>query len=121
MTKLENESQYQWAVARVEQLLPKVNDTTPTDNPDYIELVVLSNLVADYDEEHYPIGIPSLIDVLKLRMYELGLNQNALAKLIGVTPSRVCEYLTGKKEPTLKVARTISAKLSIDPAIVLGA
>ncbi len=120
MTKIENEEQYNWAVARVEQLLPLVNDDTPEYDPNYIELVLLSNLVADYSDEHFAVGEPSLIDVMKLRMYEMGLTQAALAKLIGVSPSRVCDYLSGKSEPTLKVGRVISQKLNIDPAIVLG-
>lgn len=120
ITKIENESQYEWAVERVEKLLPLVNDETPETDSNYIELVLLSNLVADYSEEHYSVGEPSLIDVLKLRMYEMGLTQASLARLIGVSPSRVCDYLSGKSEPTLKVGREISKKLNISPAIVLG-
>ncbi len=120
MTKIENESQYEWAVARVEQLLPLVNDETPETDPNYIELVLLSNLVADYSEAHYAVGDPTLVDVIKLRMYEMGLNQASLAKLIGVSPSRVCAYLSGKSEPTLQVGRVLSKKLNISPAIVLG-
>lgn len=120
MTKIENESQYEWAVNRVEQLLPLVNDSTPETDPNYIELALLSNLVADYSEEHYAIGEPSLIDVIKLRMYEMGLTQASLARLIGVSPSRVCDYLSGKSEPTLKVGRVISQRLNIAPSIVLG-
>lgn len=120
MTKIENESQYDWAIARVEQLLPLVNDETPETDPNYIELVLLSNLVADYSEAHYAVGDPTLVDVIKLRMYEMGLNQASLAKLIGVSPSRVCAYLSGKSEPTLKVGRVISKKLDIAPSIVLG-
>lgn len=30
-----------------------------------IELDLLGNLAAEYDEEHYPIGKPSLIEVIK--------------------------------------------------------
>lgn len=63
-----------------------------------IKLDLLSGLVADYSDEHYSIGEPTLIDMLKLRMYEMGLNQLALSKLLGITPSRICEYLNGKKE-----------------------
>lgn len=120
MTKIENENQYDWAVARVEELLPLVNDETPETDPNYIELVLLSNLVADYSDEHYAVGEPTLIDILKLRMYEMGLNQASLAKLIGVSPSRVCDYLSGKAEPTLRVGRILSTKLNIPPSIVLG-
>ena len=81
---------------------------------------MLSNLVADYSEEHFALEEPTLTDVLKLRMFEMGLNQKSLAKLIGVSPSRINEYLSGKCEPTLKVAREISRKLNIDASIVLG-
>lgn len=120
MTKIENEAQYRWALERVEQLLPRVNDDTPLTDPCSIELDLLSGLVADYSDEHYSIGEPSLADVIRLRMYEMGLTQAALAKLLGINPSRICEYLSGKKQPTLNQARTISRRLNIDPSIVLG-
>lgn len=119
-TTIENEAQYNWAMGRIDELLPLVTDETPDDNPNSIELYILSNLVQEYEDVHYPIGEPSLIDILKLRMYEMGLSQAALAKKIGVSPSRICDYLSGKSEPTLQVGRRISTELNIDPAIVLG-
>ena len=120
MTKIENNTQYEWAVKRVEELLPLVHDTTPTDDPHYIELELLSNLVADYSEEHFSLGTPTLAEIIKLRMYEMGLTQVNLAKLLKVSPSRISEYLSGKSEPTLKIAREISIQLGIDANIVLG-
>lgn len=54
-TKIENETQYNWAMARIEELLPKVNDETPADDPDSIELYLLSALVEEYEDVHYPI------------------------------------------------------------------
>ena len=116
----ENQAQYEWAVKRVEELLPLVGDNTPLNDPNSIELELLSNLVADYSEEHYALGEPTLVDVLKLRMYEMGLNQKSLSKLIGVSPSRLSDYISGKCEPTLKVAREINRKLNIDANIILG-
>ena len=64
MTKIENEQQYNWAVARVEQLLPLVTDDTPRTDPNSIELELLSNLVADYSDEHYTIGRPSALNII---------------------------------------------------------
>ena len=86
----------------------------------YTACLLLSNLVADYEDVHYPVSKPTLIDILKLRMYERGLTQTALADLLGMNQSKVSEIMSGKCEPTLKQARTISQKLSISPAIVLG-
>jgi HTH-type transcriptional regulator/antitoxin HigA len=120
MAKIENINQYNWAVARVEALLPLVDDGMPKTAPERIELELLSGLVADYSEVHFSLGEPSLNEVLKLKMFELGLTQKAMAEVIGVSPSRLCDYLSGKCEPTLRVAREICRKLDIDASIVLG-
>ena len=120
MTKLENEKQYESAMKRINELLEVVGEDTLEDDFRSVELVLLSNLVADYEDEHYPIKKPTLIDVLKLRMYEMGLTQSALAALLGMNQSKISEIMSGKCEPTLKQARKISQELNIPPAIVLG-
>lgn len=89
MTEIENKQQYNCAVNRVEELLPLVDDKTPKDAPHFIELELLSNMVADHSDKHFAIGEPSLSDVLKLRMEEMGLTLAKIAKLIGVSPIRM--------------------------------
>ena len=64
MKMIRNREQYEWAVARVEQLLPLVDDNTPRTDPNSIELELLSNQVADYSEENFAIRMPSLGDVI---------------------------------------------------------
>ncbi|MDR0795814.1 MAG: helix-turn-helix domain-containing protein, partial [Tannerella sp.] len=49
-----------------------------------------------------------------------GINQMKLSELLEISPSRVSDYLTGKSEPTLPIARNISRKLNINASIVLG-
>ena len=120
MAKIQNEAAYKVAMERIEELLPLVNDNTPLTDRNLIELDLLSDLVEEYEDEHYPIKAPSLVDVMKLRMYEMGINQAQLSGLLGVSPSRISDYLTGRCEPTLKVAREMSRKLNIDADIVLG-
>lgn len=117
---IKSEKEYKAIMQRIDELLKVVDDDTSTNNKDYIELLLLSDLIADYEDAHYPIDTPSLADVIRLRMYEMNLTQVAVSELIGVSPSRVSEYLTGKSEPTLKVARIISKKLNITPDVVLG-
>lgn len=85
-----------------------------------LHLLKTSIDVSEYEEEYYPVKQPSLVDMLKLRMYELELTQNKLSELLGVCPSRISDYLSGRAEPTLKVARKMSKKLNIDASIVQG-
>lgn len=120
MTRIENETQYNWALSKVEELLLVTDENTPADDPAMIEMKLLSDLVADYSEEHFSLGTPSLVEILKLRMYEMKITQKKLSELLKVSPSRISDYLTGRSEPTLKVARDISKKLNIDANIILG-
>ncbi|MBL4886916.1 MAG: helix-turn-helix domain-containing protein [Flavobacteriaceae bacterium] len=120
MRELKTKKEYQAVCERIEELLSVVDNDTSVNDKDFIELDLLSDLVVDYEEANISFESPSLIDVIKLRMYELDLNQVKLSKLLGVSTSRISEYLTGKSEPPLKVARDISIKLDIDPIIVLG-
>ncbi|MGB2164933.1 MAG: helix-turn-helix domain-containing protein, partial [Flavobacteriaceae bacterium] len=120
LAMIQTEKEYNAIVERVEELLQNPDNIENQDAKGYVELNLLSDLVSDYEERHYPVKKPSLVEVVKLRMAEMGLNQKRLSLLLGISTSRVSEYLNGKSEPTLKVARDISVKLSIDASIVLG-
>ncbi len=48
------------------------------------ELEILSMLVDNYENEHFPIGFPDPIEAIKFRMEQLGYNQSDLAKVIGL-------------------------------------
>lgn len=117
---IKSEKEYNAIVERMEELLLVADNIENTDANGYIELNLLSDIIAKYETKNYPVKMPSLSDIIKLRMAEMDLNQKRLSELLGVSTSRVSEYLNGKSEPTLKVARNISQKLNIDAAIVLG-
>ena len=51
-----SQQQYESALARIEELLPLVSDDTPSDNPDAVELIKVSEIVREYELKHYLIG-----------------------------------------------------------------
>ncbi|MDP3453341.1 MAG: helix-turn-helix domain-containing protein [Bacteroidales bacterium] len=120
MVAIKNREQYERTCERVEELLAVVDNDTPVSDKNYVELDLLSGLVSEYEEVYQTINSPTLPEILRLRMAEMGLNQKGLAGLLNVSPSRVSEYLNGTSEPTLKVAREMGKKLAIDPHILLG-
>ena len=113
------ESEYIKATSRIEELLKFVNDETPEDNPNLQELIVLSDLVESYENEHYPIGTPTLKEVIELRMFERKLKQKDLAEILDTKPARISEYLNGKRDITMEIARALYKKLNIDSDIIL--
>jgi len=117
---IKTEQDYNAIVERVEELLQNPDNIENKNAKGHVELNLLSDLVAEYEERNYAVKKITLVEVLKLRMAEMELNQKRLSELLGVSTSRVSEYLNGKSEPTLKVAREISVKLGIEASIVLG-
>lgn len=72
---IQTEKEYNAIVKRVEEILKDSNNIENQDANGYIELNLLSDLVADYEERTDPIRKPSLAEGIKLRMNEMGLNQ----------------------------------------------
>ena len=112
-------NQYEFALERVEELLPLVNDDPATYGRDAIELSVMSDIVIEYEKEHFPIGTPTVSELLELSLEEKKMTQKQLAYKIGVSPSRVNDYVTGRSEPTLQVARQLCTVLDISPSAML--
>jgi HTH-type transcriptional regulator/antitoxin HigA len=110
---------YQQHLIRIEELLTIVGNDTAITDPNFIELDSISDLVADYEKKYLPVEMPSLIDVIKLRMQEQGLKQKDLAVLLGTTTSRISEYIKGKRELTLQMAKKVHKQLNIDADIIL--
>lgn len=119
MKAITNDREYKAITKRIDQLLDIVTDDNYNSIPEAVELDFLSTLIEEYDRMHYPIALPQLSEAIRLRMYEMNINQAQLAKILSVSPSRITEYLSGK-EPSLKVARTICEKLNISANVVLG-
>ncbi len=115
-----SKNQYEYALSRIEDLLPVVNDDTPINDKNLIELTIVSDIVESYEKEHYPIAKPTIGELISLSIEEKGLTQRQLAKEIGVSPSRISDYITGRAEPTLRVARALCITLGIAPAAILG-
>ena len=112
--------QYEYALNRIEELLPLVTDETPASDRNAIELAIVSDVVESYEKLHYPIAKPTIGELISLSIEEKGMTQKQLAKELGVSPSRVSDYITGRAEPTLRIARALCVILGIAPAAMLG-
>lgn len=113
-------NQYEYALSRIEELLPIVTDDTSISDPLSIELEIVSDIVETYEKLHYPIDKPTIGELITNSIEEKGMTQKELAKELGVSPSRVSEYIIGKSEPTLRIARALCTVLGIAPAAILG-
>ena len=58
---IENEIQYNAIMARIGELLQLVSDETSENDPNYIELMVLTDIVERYEDANYPILVDESI------------------------------------------------------------
>ena len=112
--------QYEYALRRIEELLPLVTDETPASDNNAVERTIVSDVVEAYEKIHYPIAKPTIGELISLSIEEKGMTQKQLAQELGVSPSRINDYISGRAEPTLRIARAICLILGIAPAAILG-
>ena len=113
------EGQYKYALARVEALLPLMEAETISESEEQ-ELAIMSDAVASYEEEHYPLDTLTLGELISYALKEQGKSQAELARELGVSPSRVSDFVNDKSEPSLSQAGRICQLLGLSAELVLG-
>ncbi len=109
---IKTESEYEAALAQLDELLDAAPDT-----PEGDEFELWATLIATYEEEAFPIDLPDPIAAIRFRMEQAGLKQVDLVPYIG-SASRVSEILKGKRSLSLSMIRKLHEGLGI-PADVL--
>ena len=61
-----------------------------------------------------------LIYQIKLRMFQMDMKQKDIATLLGIQQVRVSEYLSGKRNINMRVAKLLHRKLGINAELILN-
>lgn len=115
------EQMYQYALQRIEELIPLTPDDMTQDDPLMVELKIVSSIVEEYENEYFPIGKPTLGQIIADAMAHAGMTGKQLAERLGVSPSRVSDYINDRSEPTLRTCRQLCSILNIKPYEILEA
>jgi HTH-type transcriptional regulator/antitoxin HigA len=104
------------ALAEVERLIA-LDPKRGTAECDALE--VISVLVERYEKEHFPIEPPTPIEAVEFRMDQEGLRQADLVPYFG-SRSRVSEVLSGKRQLTIDMIRSLHEGLGIPLRSLVG-
>tara|TARA_B100000809_G_scaffold101249_1_gene99814 strand:+ start:1789 stop:2157 length:369 start_codon:yes stop_codon:yes gene_type:complete len=111
---IKTEKDYDKALERLELIF----DATPN-SKEGDEAEILSLLIDNYENKHYPIGPPDPIEAIKIRMEEMNLKQKDLVGVIG-GKSRVSEILNKKKRLTVEMIRELERTLHISASVLVN-
>lgn len=111
---IKTEKDYDKALERLEMIFDAPANTKEGD-----EAEILSMLIDNFENEHYPIDAPDPIEAIKIRMEEMNLKQKDLVGIIG-GKSRVSEILNKKKRLTVDMIRELERILQISASVLVN-
>ena len=111
---IRSEMDYRQGLERLEVIFDAPIDTKEGD-----EAEILSMLIENYENEHYPIEAPDPIEAIIIRMEELNMRQKDLVGIIG-GKSRVSEVLNRKKRLTVDMIRELERTLHISASVLVN-
>lgn len=111
---IKNEKDYRDGLERLNVIFDAAINTKEGD-----EAEILSMLIENYENEHYPIEAPDPIEAIKIRMEELNMRQKDLVGIIG-GKSRVSEILNRKKRLTVDMIRELERTLQISASVLVN-
>lgn len=107
MERITTEADYDEALKTVMALMHAREGTEDAERLEH-----WSKLVEAYEDEHYPIPIPTPLQAIEFAMEQQGLSPRDLEPFMG-TDAVVTEVLAGKRRLTLDMARALHAGLGI--------
>ena len=111
---IKTETGYTKALKRLEVIFD-----APAKTKDGDEAEILSMLIENYEDEHYPIEAADPIEAIKIRMEEMNLMQKDLVGIVG-GKSRVSEVLNRKKKLTVDMIRELEPLLHISASVLVN-
>jgi len=112
---IKTETEYEEALKEAE-ILVELDPKTGTEEGNRLELLTL--LISNYEEYHFPLDIPNPIEAIRFRMEQQGLSQKDIIPYIG-SRSKVSEVLNGKRPLSLKMIRALHRGLGIPAEVLL--
>lgn len=111
---IKTEKDYEKALERLELIFDADPNSKEGD-----EAEILSLLIENFENKHYPIDSPDPIEAIKIRMEEMNLKQKDLVGIIG-GKSRVSEILNKKKRLTVDMIRELERTLHISASVLVN-
>jgi len=110
---IKTDKEYKEALKRLEVIFDSEPETAEGD-----ELDLLSLLIDNYENIHFPIDLPDPIEAIKFRMEQLNYKPKDLADVIGFR-SHVTEILGKKRKLSLDIIRKINKQMHISTEVLV--
>lgn len=117
-THILNSAEYKSTMAKLESLMLKGSELTSAEELQQIKALALA--AQKYEKEHFIIEPPeTLAGMIELKMYQLKIRQNELAKKLNISEAKLSLILNGKQKPDVAFLKNIYKELQITADFIL--
>jgi HTH-type transcriptional regulator/antitoxin HigA len=113
---IHTEADYEAALERIDALMD--GDPDPS-SPEGQDLELFSLLVERYEQEKFPMDLPTPVEAIQFRMEQQGLKNKDLIPYIG-SASKVSEVMSGQRSLSLTMIRNLWKGLGIPAEVLIG-
>jgi len=118
MKKITSDASYDEVMVKIDSLMAKGSDKISKE--ELSEIRSLAQSAQSYEQSKYVIDAPtSLTGMIEMRMFEMKLKQNELAKKLNVSDAKLSLIMNGKQKPGIDFLKAIHAELNIDAEFIL--
>jgi HTH-type transcriptional regulator/antitoxin HigA len=115
---ISNEKSYKLALKKIDDLMKLGSQKITFDQAK--EITTLAKSIQTYEKNIYTITPPTtLAGMIELRMYEMKFKQVELAKLLGISNTKLSLILSGKQKADLQFIKSIHKELKINAEFIL--
>ncbi|MBO9572691.1 MAG: helix-turn-helix domain-containing protein [Chitinophagaceae bacterium] len=119
MKNINTETEYKKAMSEILKLMNKGEDNLT--KTEALKIKVMAASAQAYEQRIYTIEPPKTLEgMIELKMYERKLKQKDLARLMGLSESKLSQVLSGKRQPDVAFLKAAHKKLGIDAAFLLN-
>ena len=118
--KIKSKEAYELTMNEIDNLM-KLGEDNLT-NSQLQRLRILSEAAEIFEDTNDPLPLPdSLTAIIRMRMYQMQLNQSFVAKLLGVSDAKFSMIMNGRQKPDIYFIKAVHVKLKVDANRILQA
>jgi HTH-type transcriptional regulator/antitoxin HigA len=118
LQKINTEKEHKIAISVVEKIITFIATDKNPDKGINIYLNTLTDLISDYENDKFKVGIVSGKEMLAYLIELQGLTQSDLAKEVGGQPI-VSKILKGERELNLRQIKALSKRFKVSPEVFI--
>lgn len=116
--KIESKEAYDLTMKTIDTLMKKGEKNL---RPDELKTIQrLATAVEKYEDKFEPLRVPaSLPDIVRFKLFQLRINHNLAAQLLGVSDAKFSLIMNGKQKPDIYFIKAIHEKLDVEANLLL--